>query len=115
MRRRWIGRLRGRAGAKRAPTRRRITRTMARGLAAISIVTVLSGCDTWGPHEMVTAPTGDPSLTAAIIAPMTNVDLTPGVVEPNRSFQCATGVDFTGPVDILMTAGLDVDLQRVAI
>ncbi len=80
------------------------------GLTALVALT-LSACDTWGPHESVSSPSQDPSLTAAIRAPLIQ---TLGVddFEATR-MACTRNNRFTGPVDILMTAGQDVDLHEV--
>ena len=96
-------------------TKRGAMRSNARCVAAACLALSVSACEGWGPHETVSSPSGDPTLRASIVAPMTSVALTPGLVEPVRSFQCSSGMDFTGPVDIVMIAGQEVDLHSVTI
>jgi hypothetical protein len=102
-------------GTTRWLAKRRLWVMIARGVAATGMVASLSACEGWGPHETVASPSGDPTLRATIITPATTVELVPGLPEPARSFQCSVGMDFTGPVDIAMTAGQDVDLHSVTI
>lgn len=79
-------------------------------LAAL-VAAVFSACDTWGPHESVSAPSNDPSLTAAIRAPLIQ---TLGVDDLDTlRMSCTRNNRFTGPLDIAMTAGQDVDLHEV--
>lgn len=86
------------------------------GSAAVVLAVAVSGCNEWGPHESVASPSSDPSLTATIRSPLlqsigdqnTNA-LTEG------QFACSQNNRFTGPLDIAMTAGQNVDLNQVAI
>lgn len=80
------------------------------GLAALVALT-LYACDTWGPHESVSSPSDDPSLTAAIRAPLLQT-LGDDDFEAIR-MACSRNNRFTGPLDIVMTAGQDVDLHEV--
>jgi hypothetical protein len=84
-------------------------------LAAASFVLWVSACDSWDAEKSVTTPSDDPTLRASILAPVVPVNVTPDLVEPTRAFQCSSGLDFTGPVDIAMTAGQNVDLHDVTI
>ena len=79
------------------------------------LVTAVSACEGWGPRETVTSPSNDPALTATISVPIvsTNGDTTPEV--HFIPFRCSSGVQFTGPLDIAMTAGNNVDLHKVTI
>jgi hypothetical protein len=80
------------------------------GLAVLA-ATMLSACDSWGPHESVAAPSNDPSLAAAIRAPLIQT-LGDDEFEQIR-LACSRSGRFTGPLDIVMTAGQDVDLHEV--
>ncbi len=80
------------------------------GLVAL-VAAMLSGCDTWGPHESVAAPSNDPSLTAAIRAPLLQT-ISDTDFQATRMACSRTG-RFTGPVDVVMTAGQDIDLHEV--
>src|SRR5262245_4286203 len=82
------------------------------GLVAL-VATMLSGCDTWGPHESVASPSNDPSLTAAIRAPLLET-LSDTDFQATR-LACSRTGRFTGPVDIVMTAGQNIDLHEVDI
>jgi hypothetical protein len=79
------------------------------------IVTAVSACDAWGPHDSVTSPSNDPALIASISVPTIspNGEATPSV--RFIPFRCSVGTQFTGPLDIVMTAGQDVDLHEVTI
>ena len=80
------------------------------GLAALATM-MLAACDNWGPHESVSSPSADPSLMAAIRAPLLQ---TLGDDEFDQMrMACSQNGRFTGPVDIVMTAGQDVDLHEV--
>lgn len=114
MRRWWMGRLRGHASTKQSPTSRGFARTMARGLAALSIVTCVSACEGWGPHETVSSPSDDPSLTATIRAPLLQTVGDANLLN-QPMFACSLDREFTGPLDITMTAGQNVDLNSVSI
>ena len=79
------------------------------------MVTAVSACDSWGPHDSVTSPTNDPALVASISVPTISPN-----GETTRSvrfvpFRCSIGTQFTGPLDIAMTASHDVDLHEVTI
>ena len=86
--------------------------TIASGLV---IVTAVSACDGWGPHDSVTSPLVDPSLIASISVPIisTSGEATQSV--RFIPFRCSSGAEFTGPLDITMTAGSDVELHKVRI
>jgi hypothetical protein len=89
-------------------------RWMARVAATLFALT-LSACNEWGPHETVASPSNDPALTASIRPPLLQTIGDPNLVEDRPRFACSQGQRFTGPLDILMTAGHDVDLHQVAI
>ena len=93
-------------------TRRYGLHKMAIGLV---IVTTVSACEGWGPHDTITSPLADPSLIASISVPIisTNGEATQSV--RFIPFRCASGAEFTGPLDITMTAGSDVELHEVRI
>jgi hypothetical protein len=80
------------------------------GLAAF-VAMMFSACDTWGPHQSVASPSDDPSLTASIRAPLLQT-LSVDDFEQTRMACSRTG-RFTGPLDIVMTAGQNVDLHEV--
>jgi hypothetical protein len=84
------------------------------GVAAALLVMTLSACNEWGPHETVASPSNDPSLTATIRPPLLQTIGDQNLVD-QPPFACSQGMQFTGPLDILMTAGHDVDLHQVAI
>src|SRR5262245_13341006 len=86
--------------------------TMAGGLV---LVTAVSACDTWGPHDSVTSPLTDPSLVASISVPIisTSGETTQSV--RFIPFRCSSGTEFTGPLDITMAPGSDVELHKVRI
>ena len=111
MRRSWMRTLREHVNAVRRLTKRGRFRQLAGGLA---IAAAMSACDSWAPHDTVTSPSNDPSLTASITVPVisptgetTSVHFVP--------FRCANGMRFTGPLDIAMTAVHNVDLHKVMI
>jgi len=92
---------------------------MRDGLVAIAagliMVTATAACDTWGPHDGVTSPSSDPALTASISVPIASTN---GTTPPSVQFipfRCSNGLRFTGPLDITMTAGQNVDLHQVTI
>jgi hypothetical protein len=91
--------------------RPRMLQKIAVGLV---IVTAMSACEGWGPQDTVTSPSSDPALTAAISVPIisTNGEITAVQFIP---FRCSNGMQFTGPLDIAMTAGQEVDLHEVTI
>ena len=98
--------------------RRPWKRTLRDGLQKIAgglvLVTAMSACESWGPHDMVTSPSGDPALTASISVPIVSTNGTTPMVN-FIPFRCSSGVQFTGPLDIAMTAGHNVDLHKVTI
>jgi hypothetical protein len=96
--------------------RRRWMRNRLQTIAgSLLIVTAVSACESWGPAESVTSPSNDPALTASIYVPIVSTNgATPPEV-PFIPFRCASGLRFTGPVDIAMTAGNDVNLNKVTI
>ena len=81
----------------------------------LAIVTTVSGCEGWGPHDTITSPLADPSLIASISVPIisTSGEATQSV--RFIPFRCSSGAEFTGPLDITMTAGSDVELHEVRI
>jgi hypothetical protein len=80
-------------------------------LAAMLAITV-SACSEWGPHESVAAPSNDPSLTASIRAPLLQTVGDQDLVD-QTNLACSRNGRFTGPLDVVMTAGQDVDLHEV--
>ena len=78
----------------------------------VALVTMMfAACDNWGPIESVASPSNDPSLTAAIRAPLVQ---TLGNDEFDQTrMACSSNGRFTGPIDIVMTAGQDIDLHEV--
>ena len=82
------------------------------GLIALMAM-MLAACDNWGPFESVASPSNDPSLTAAIRAPLVQ---TLGNDEFDQTrMACSSNGRFTGPIDVVMTAGQDVDLHEVSL
>src|SRR5262245_35281419 len=86
-------------------------RRWMKGLAAVLAMT-LAACNEWGPHESVAAPSNDPSLTASIRAPLLQTVADQNLFDQTR-LACSRNGRFTGPLDVVMTAGLDVDLHEV--
>jgi len=86
-----------------------------RRLAAVCSVMLLAACENWGPHESVSSPSADPSLTATIGAPVVPLDGSGRTMTPVIPFECSRELQFTGPVDIAMTAAHDVDLNQVTL
>jgi len=86
------------------------------GLTTTLLAMSLSACNEWGPHESVASPSDDPALTATIRAPLlqTIVDNNNNAVE-QPLFACSLEGQFTGPIDIVMTAGQNIDLHSVSI
>jgi hypothetical protein len=112
MRLRWVRTLREHLNTVRRFTKRGGLQKIAGGLV---IITAVSACENWGPHDSVTSPSNDPALVASISAPTIspNGETTASVrVIP---FRCSIGTQFTGPLDIVMTAGQNVDLHEVTI
>ena len=93
-------------------TRRFGLRQMAIGLA---IVATVAGCEGWGPHETITSPLADPSLIASISVPIVSTSGEATQSVRFIPFRCSSGAEFTGPLDITMTAGSDVELHEVRI
>jgi hypothetical protein len=96
---------------------RRLTKRsrLQRVAGSLVIVTAVSACEDWGPHNSVTSPSDDPALTASITVPIIPIN---GETRPAVRFipfRCSNGLHFTGPLDIAMTATHDVDLHRVTI
>ena len=112
MRRLWMRTFDEHLHAVRWLTRRLGLHKMAIGLV---IVTTVSACEGWGPHDTITSPLADPSLIASISVPIisTSGEATQSV--RFIPFRCSSGVEFTGPLDITMTAGSDVELHEVRI
>jgi hypothetical protein len=90
-------------------------RLWMRMFGGVVIVTAVSACDGWGPHDTVTSPLTDPSLIASISVPI--ISTNGGITQSVRfiPFRCDSGAEFTGPLDITMTAGSDVELHEVRI
>jgi hypothetical protein len=86
-----------------------------RTFGGLVIVTAVSACDGWEAHNSVTSPLTDPSLIASISVPIiaTSGETTQSV--RFIPFRCSSGTEFTGPLDITMTAGSDVELHEVRI
>jgi len=84
-----------------------------RGMAALCSVVLLSACEGWGPHESVSAPSDDPALTATMGAPMVPFDGSTISMTPVIRFDCSRDLQFTGPLDIAMTAAHHVDVNQV--
>jgi hypothetical protein len=86
------------------------------GLTTALLAMMLSACNEWGPHQSVSSPSDDPALTASIRAPLLQTigDNTNNVLE-QPMFACSLDGQFTGPLDIVMTAGQNVDLNQVSI
>jgi hypothetical protein len=84
-------------------------------VTGLVIVAAVSACEGWGPRDTVTSPLNDPALLASISVPVlsTNGETIQSV--PFIPFRCSSGTQFSGPLDIAMTAGDDVDLHKVTI
>ena len=99
--------------------RRSLKCTLRDGLRKIAgglvLVTAMSACESWEPHDMVTSPSDDPALTASISVPIVSTNTETKPVVNFIPFRCSSGVQFTGPLDIAMTAGHNVDLHKVTI
>jgi hypothetical protein len=79
------------------------------------IVTAVSACEGWGARDTVTSPLTDPSLIASISVPIISPSGETTQSVPFIPFRCSNGTEFTGPLDITMTAGADVELHEVRI
>ena len=112
MRRSWMRTFDEHLHAVRSLTRRLGLHKMAIGLV---VVTTVSACEGWGPHDTITSPLADPSLIASISVPIisTSGEATQSV--RFIPFRCSSGAEFTGPLDITMTAGSDVELHEIRI
>ena len=66
MRLQWVRMLREHLSTVRRFTKRGGLHEIAGGLV---IVTAVSACDRWGPHDSVTSPSSDPALIASISVP----------------------------------------------
>jgi hypothetical protein len=84
------------------------------GVTTVFLAMALSACNEWGPHETVSSPSNDPSLTATIRAPLLQTIGDTNLLN-QPMFACSLDGQFTGPLDIAMTAGQDVDLNSVSI
>jgi hypothetical protein len=84
------------------------------GVGTVLLAMALSACNEWGPHETVSSPSDDPSLTATIRAPLLQTVGNANLID-QPMFACSLDGQFTGPLDIAMTAGQDVDLNSVSI
>lgn len=93
-----------------------MTRRWLTGLAAVFLAVAVSACNEWGPHESVASPSNDPSLAATIRSPLLQTigDQNTNAL-PEGQFACSQNNRFTGPLDISMTAGQNVDLHEVEI
>jgi hypothetical protein len=86
------------------------------GVAMVFLAVAVSACSPWGPHDSVASPSNDPSLTATIRAPLIQTvgDQNTNAL-PEGQFACSQNNQFTGPLDITMTAGQNVNLHEVDI
>jgi hypothetical protein len=112
LRRQWVRWLREYLNTVRRRTKRGGLQKVAGSLV---LAAAMSGCEGWGPHDTVTSPSNDTALIASMSAPIIspNGETAPSVrVIP---FRCSIGAQFTGPLDITMTAGHDVNLHKVTI
>jgi hypothetical protein len=93
-----------------------MTRRWLTGLAAVFLALAAPACNEWGPHDSVASPSNDPSLTATIRSPLLQTigNQTTNAL-PEGQFACSQSNQFTGPLDVAMTAGQNVDLNQVAI
>ena len=112
MRRQWVRRLREHLNRVRRLTKRGGLQKIAGGLV---IVTAVSACENWGPHDSVTSPSNDPALMASISVPTISPSGQTTASVRFIPFRCSIGTQFTGPLDIVMTASHDVDLHEVTI
>ena len=112
MRRSWMRTFGEHLHAVRRLTRRFSLHQMAGGLVIVSTV---SACDGWGPHDTVTSPLADSALIASISVPI--ISTSGATTQSVRfiPFRCSSGAEFTGPLDITMTAGSDIELHEVRI
>ena len=95
-------------------------RSMTRGglekvAAGLVIVAAVSACEGWGPRNTVTSPSNDPALLASISVPIISAAGDTIRSVPFVPFRCSPGIQFSGPLDIAMTAGDDVNLHQVTI
>jgi hypothetical protein len=84
------------------------------GVATLFLAVAVSACNEWGPHESVASPSNDPSLTATIRSPLLQTIGEQNTnALPEGQFACSQDNLFTGPIDIVMTAGQSVNLHEV--
>jgi hypothetical protein len=84
------------------------------GGATMFLAVAVSACNRWGPHETVASPSNDPSLTATIRSPLLQtIGQQNTNTLPEGQFACSQNNRFTGPIDIVMTAGQSVNLHEV--
>src|SRR5262245_36022766 len=101
--------------AMRRPWKRMLREGLQKIAGGLVLVTAMSACENWGPHDTVTSPSDDPALTASISVPIVSPNGETTSVVHFIPFRCSSGVQFTGPLDIAMTAGQNVDLHKVTI
>jgi hypothetical protein len=91
-----------------------MTRRWLTGVATVFLAAAVSACSEWGPHESVASPSNDPSLTATIRSPLLQTigDQNTNAL-PEGQFACSQNNRFTGPIDVVMTAGQSVNLHEV--
>jgi hypothetical protein len=91
-----------------------MTRRWLTGVATVFLAAAVSACNEWGPHESVASPSNDPSLTATIRSPLLQTigDQNTNAL-PEGQFACSQNNRFTGPIDVVMTAGQSVNLHEV--
>jgi hypothetical protein len=84
------------------------------GVATVFLAVAVSACNRWGPHDSVASPSNDPSLTATIRSPLLQTigDQNTNALQEGQ-FACSQSNRFTGPIDIVMTAGQTVNLHEV--
>jgi hypothetical protein len=85
------------------------------GLTTALLAMTVAACNQWGPHQSVSAPSDDPALTASIRAPLLQTIGDNNNVIDQPMFACSLDRQFTGPIDLVMTAGQNVDLHSVSI
>lgn len=113
MRRRWLRGLREHRNPEGSPKRREM-QTIVCPAAVAAIAIALTACDSWAPEKTVTAPSDDPALLASISSPAPLVRDT-RIVGDLILFVCSSDMQFTGPLDIAMTAAHDVNLNQVTL
>jgi hypothetical protein len=84
------------------------------GVATLFLAVAVSACNEWGPHESVSSPSNDPSLTATIRSPLLQTIGEQNTnTLPEGQFACSQNNRFTGPIDIVISTGQSVDLHEV--